>query len=52
MEHFYITLPSDSSAYYFPTNTIDDFKTKLATRIELQLEEWEVGLVEIYYPKG
>ena len=52
MEHFYVTLPADSSGYYFPSNTIANFKTKLATPIELQPDKWEVGLVEIYYPKG
>ena len=50
MEHFYVTLPSDSSSYYFPSNIIANFKTKLATPIELQPEKWEVGLVEISYP--
>ena len=52
MDHFYVTLPSDSSAYYFPTNTIPNFRTKLATTVELQPDTWEVGLVEISYPKG
>ena len=52
MEYFYVTLPSDSSGYYFPSNTIANFKTKLATPIELKPDEWEVGLVDISYPKG
>ena len=51
MEHFSVTLPSDSSGYYFPSNTIANQKTKLATPIELQPDKWEVGLVEISYPK-
>ena len=51
MEHFYVTLPSDSSGYYIPCNTIANFKTKLATPIELQPDKC-VGLVEISYPKG
>ena len=51
MEHFYVTLPSDSTAYYFPTNTIPNFRTKLATPLELQPNTWEVGPVEIFYPK-
>jgi len=52
MEHFYVTLPSESSGYYFPSNTVANFKTKLATPIELKRNEWEVGLFEIFYPKG
>ena len=52
MEHFYVTLPSDSSGYYFPNKIIANFKTKLAKRIELKPDEWEVGLVEISYYKG
>ena len=52
MEHFFVTLPSDSSGYYFPSNTIANFKAKLATPIQLKPDKWEVGLVEISYPKG
>ena len=52
MDDFYVTLPSDSSGYYFPANTIADFRTKLATPLELEHYKWEVGLVHISYPKG
>jgi len=52
MEHFYVTLPSDSSGYYFPNNTIANFTTKLATPVQLRPDQWEVGLVEISYPRG
>ena len=51
MDHFYITLPSDSSGYYFPANKIVDFRTMLSRAFELE-HKWEVGLVEISYPKG
>ena len=51
MEHFYVTLPSDSSGYYF-RNTIANFTTKLAIPIQLRPDQWEVGLVEISYPRG
>ena len=44
-------MPSDSSGYYYPANTIADFRTKLATPLELEHDKWEVGLVEISYPK-
>ena len=52
MDHFYVTLPWDSSAYYFPANTIPNFRRKLASPLELQPNKWEVRLVEIIYPKG
>jgi hypothetical protein len=52
MDHFYVTLPSESPRYYFPANTIAEFRTKLATTLELEHDKWEVGLVEISYPKG
>ena len=51
MGHFNVTLPSESSGYYFP-NTIANFTIKLATPIQLWPDQWEVGLVEISYPRG
>lgn len=47
---FYITLPSDASMDVFPDNTMSHFSTKLPKRLEL-LGEWEVGLVEMIYPR-
>ena len=35
MDHFYVTLRFEISVYYFPANTIAEFKTKLATPLEL-----------------
>ena len=52
MDHFYVTLPSGSSGFHFPNNTIANYRTILATRIEVEPKEWEVELVEISYPKG
>jgi hypothetical protein len=52
MDQFYVVLPSDSSAYCFPRNTVPNFRKKLAAPIELEPNKWEVGLVEISYPKG
>lgn len=49
MSHFYITLPSDSSATYYPNNTVAHFVTKLPERIRLE-GEYEMGLAEIIYP--
>jgi hypothetical protein len=47
--HFYVTLPSDSSATYYPNNTVARFVTKLPERIRLE-GDYEVGLAEIVYP--
>ena len=52
MGYFNLTLPSDISGYYFPANTIADFRIKLATPLEFEHDKWEIGLVEISYPKG
>jgi hypothetical protein len=49
MSHFHITLPSDSSANYYPDNTITSFVTKLPERIGLE-GEYEVSSAEIIYP--
>ena len=49
---FYITLPSESSGYYFPANTKADFTTNLAKPLELEHVKWEVGVLEISYPIG
>lgn len=48
-DHFYLTLPSNSSMHVFPDNKISHFKTQLPKRISLQ-GEWELGLAEIHYP--
>jgi hypothetical protein len=52
MDNFYVTLSSDSSCYYYPTNTIANFTNKLATHLKLQHNKCEVGLVEISYSNG
>ena len=49
MSQFYLTLPSDRSAKYYPENTTACFKTKLSARIELD-GEYEVGLAQLIYP--
>ena len=49
---FYVTLPSPNSDYYFAVNTMPDFRTKLATPLELEHGRWEVRLEDISYPKG
>jgi hypothetical protein len=52
MDHFYVKLPSDISDYYFPTNKLANFTTKLAAPLEFTSGTWEVRLVQISYPKG
>jgi hypothetical protein len=49
MNHFYITLPSDSSSNYYPDNTVAHFTSKLPHRIRLD-GDYEVGLAEFIYP--
>lgn len=51
MNHFHVTLPSDSSSEYFPENTTACFKTKLSDRIEFD-GEYEVGLAQLIYPRS
>jgi hypothetical protein len=48
-DHFFVTLPSDSSAKYYPNNTVACFVTKLPETIRLQ-GQYEMALVEIIYP--
>jgi len=50
MSHFYLTLPSNSSEKYYP-NTLTHFVTKLHNDVTLE-GEWEVGLVDIMYPRN
>lgn len=50
-DHFYLTLPSNSSSGIFPDNKITHFKTQLCNRISLQ-GNWEIGLSEIHYPNS
>ena len=49
MSRFYLTLPSNSSAQYYPENTAARYTTKLGNTIELE-GDWEVGLLEISTP--
>ena len=46
---FYIALPSDSSAQYFPENTLSGYTTKLPREIQLD-GSWECGVAEVRYP--
>ena len=47
MNNFYLTLSSDSSLSTFSKNTQCDFKVKLDHSIQIEKDNWEVGLVEV-----
>ena len=48
----YVTLLSNSCMHYFPENTLTHFKTKLAKPSICDDCKWEVGLVDISFPKS
>jgi hypothetical protein len=41
---FYVTLPCNTSLSVYPDNKISNYRTRLATPINIK-GEWEVGLV-------
>src|SRR5580698_7979 len=51
MTHFYLTLPSNSSAKYYPGNTVANYLTRLQAPISLT-GEWEVALAELIFPRS
>ena len=50
MNNFYLTLLNDSSLSTFSKNTQCHFKVKLDHSIQIEKDNWEVGLVEIITP--
>ena len=46
-----MTLPSNSSAEYYPENKTSDFKVHLPKELDLN-GSWEVGIAEIFYPNS
>ena len=50
MSNFYLTLLSNSSLSTFSKNTQCDFKVKLDHSIQIEKDNWEVGLVEVITP--
>jgi len=48
---FYLTLPSNSSTKFYTKNTLSNFTTRLHSTVALS-GDWEVGLVEISFPKS
>jgi hypothetical protein len=51
MSDFYMTLPSNASVSSFRDNSPSEYKINLSEPIDLR-GEWEVGLVEVNYPKS
>ena len=51
-DHFYVTLPSNSSTAVYGRQPSHNYKTKLARPIRLDPAQWEVGLAELSYPKS
>ena len=50
MNDFYLTLPSDSSMGMFPDNTLSTYRTYLNPPIQLNHQEWEVGVAALAFP--
>ena len=50
MSQFYVTLPSNSSEEYYGIQPLCNYRTRLAKPVDLNVDEWEVGLAEIIYP--
>jgi hypothetical protein len=48
-DYFFVTLPSDCSAQYYPNNTVARFVTKLPETVRLE-KQYEMALAEIIYP--
>jgi len=49
LRRFYLTLLSNSSVNYYPSNTVAQYTTKLPQVMELE-GDWEVALAEISVP--
>lgn len=51
-DHFYVTLPSNSSYSFYGKQLIGSYKTKLSAPIIVDPLLWEVGLASIVYPRS
>ena len=49
MDHFYMTLFSDTSTEHYPDNKPSHFTTQLTGQMNLT-GQWEVGLSEVQHP--
>ena len=50
-DHFYLTLPSNSSYNIYGKQSPANYRTQLPRELVLDPEEWEVGLSEIFYTR-
>ncbi len=50
--HFYLTLPSNSSEQYYGRQHPSNYTTKLDHSISLDPGQWEVGLSQLTYPRS
>ena len=50
-DHFYITLPSDSSVHMHGEQGPSNYITELAKNLQLKSDNWEAGLAELTYTK-
>ena len=50
-DHFYVTLPSNSSEQYYGRQDPASFHTKLASPLYVDPTQYEVGLAEIVFPR-
>ena len=51
LKHFYLTLPSNSSAHMFGIQPPGEYRTTLTREVSISPADWEVGLSEIIYPR-
>ena len=50
-QDFHMTLPSNASLELYPDNSLASYRTKLPERVDLDGDNWEVGLSEIQYAR-
>ena len=51
-DSFFLQCPSNASMHIFPNNTLAEYTNHLETALEIEKDEWEVGLCEIQYPQA
>lgn len=52
LNHFYVTLPSNSSLSFYGHQKPSNYKTRLSSAVNLDPTLWEVGLSQIIYPRS
>ena len=51
-DSFFLQCPSNASMHIFPNNTLAEYTNHLETPLEMETNQWEVGLCEIQYPQA